>query len=92
MAAGATIVASRVGGIPEIVDDGQTGLLFERGDSEQLGRRLRRALTEPTLADRLGVSARAEAERRFSPRAHWTQLTEVYRRCLAPAVARSLRG
>lgn len=92
MSAGATIVASRVGGIPEIVDDDRTGLLFERGDGEQLGLRLRRVLTEPTLADRLGGAARAEAERRFSPRAHWTQLTEVYRRCLTPAVARSLCG
>ena len=47
--AGVPVVASRIGGIPEVVTDGVNGLLFEPGSSADLGRALRRFVDEPDL-------------------------------------------
>jgi GT2 family glycosyltransferase/glycosyltransferase involved in cell wall biosynthesis len=51
--AGAPVVASRIGGIPEAVDEGRNGLLFRAGDSQDLARTLTRLLREPGLRDAL---------------------------------------
>ncbi len=51
--AGVPIVASRIGGIPEIVDDGVNGLLFTPGDAEALAHALDRVLSDPQLLSRL---------------------------------------
>ena len=54
---GRGVVASRVGGIPDIVDDGRTGLLVPPGDADALADALVRALSDRTLAERLGAAA-----------------------------------
>ena len=51
--AGVPVVASRIGGIPEVVTDGVNGLLFEPGNSADLGRVLRRLVGEPDLLSTL---------------------------------------
>jgi glycosyltransferase involved in cell wall biosynthesis len=66
MAAGLPIVASGVGGISEMIDDNRTGLLVSAGDPHALADRLRRLMTEPAVATRLGRAARVEAEARYS--------------------------
>jgi len=66
MAASLPIVASGVGGIRELIDDGRTGLLVAAGDSGALADRLVRLMTEPGLAARLGSAARVAAEARYS--------------------------
>jgi glycosyltransferase involved in cell wall biosynthesis len=66
MAAGLPIVASGVGGILELIDDGRTGLLVPAGDPAALADRLRRLMTDPALALRLGNAARDEALARYS--------------------------
>jgi len=66
MAAGLPIVASGVGGIRELVDDNRTGLLVPSGESDVLADRIRRVMTEPGLAARLGGAARVEAASRYS--------------------------
>ena len=58
-AAGLPVVASRVGGIPELVSEGENGLLFARGDAEGLRAALRRIAEEPDLRARLSAGARA---------------------------------
>jgi glycosyltransferase involved in cell wall biosynthesis len=60
MAAGRPVVATRVGGIPEVVEEGRTGLLVPPGDVPALAAALDRVLHEPGLAERLG---RCAAER-----------------------------
>ena len=60
---GVPIVASRTGGIPDIVDDGVNGLLVSPGDSETLARAIDRLLSSPDLARRLGEAARERAKR-----------------------------
>ncbi len=62
MATGLPCVATAVGGIPEIIEDGTNGLLVPSDDSEALGQAISRMIDEPELAKRCGVAGRASAE------------------------------
>jgi glycosyltransferase involved in cell wall biosynthesis len=55
------VVASRVGGIPDLVEDGRNGLLVEPGDTEALADALVRVLSDRALAERLSAAAHASA-------------------------------
>jgi glycosyltransferase involved in cell wall biosynthesis len=76
MATATPVVASRVGGLPEVVEDGITGFLVEPGNIEELRERLAQILGDRRLAARLGRSARE----RFLERFTWEACAE---RCLA---------
>jgi glycosyltransferase involved in cell wall biosynthesis len=83
MAAGLPVVASRVGGVPEQVVDGVTGVLVEPGDPDDLAGALGRLVGDARLRRRLGGAGRARAEQAFDldpfRRAH----LELYSRELA---------
>jgi glycosyltransferase involved in cell wall biosynthesis len=64
-AAGLPVIASRVGGVPEVVEDGQTGLLFEFGDVPALAAGLHALATNAALARRLSEAGRRRVEDRF---------------------------
>jgi glycosyltransferase involved in cell wall biosynthesis len=66
MAAGAPTVATRVGGTPEALVDGVSGLLVPPGDPAALARGISRLLDDPALASRLGNQARARVADVFS--------------------------
>jgi glycosyltransferase involved in cell wall biosynthesis len=66
MAAGAPTVATRVGGTPEAVIDGVTGLLVPPGDAAAMAEAIARLLAEPGLAGALGRAARRTIEQQFS--------------------------
>jgi glycosyltransferase involved in cell wall biosynthesis len=57
MACGRAVLSTRVGGIPELVTDGETGILVEPGNSEELGDRMDRLFSDPHLRSRLGAKA-----------------------------------
>ncbi len=59
-------VATAVGGVPELVEDGVTGVLTRPGDAADLASALTRLLVNPTLAAHLGQAARRRAEQQFS--------------------------
>jgi glycosyltransferase involved in cell wall biosynthesis len=65
MAVGLPVVATRVGGTPEAVEDGVTGLLVPPGDSDALASAIRRLRADPALARRLGAAGRQRVERHF---------------------------
>lgn len=65
-ACGVPAVATAVGGIPELVEDGVTGLLVPPGDAQALATALQRLLSDPTWTAQLGQAARRRAEERFS--------------------------
>ncbi len=66
MAAGIPVVASNVGGIPEVVEDNVSGLLFERGDSEALRTAILKLLKDNKLKNNLIVNARDRLLKKFS--------------------------
>ena len=76
--AGRAIVASRVDGIPEDVDDGASALLVEPGDPRALAAALSRLLGDPGLRRRLAFGARRRFEERFSASAFTAALGKVY--------------
>jgi glycosyltransferase involved in cell wall biosynthesis len=79
MAAGVPVVASAVGGIPEVVADGVSGYLVAPGDKVSLERSLRRLLGDRPLGQRIGAAARETARLRFSPERALPQLEDIYR-------------
>ncbi len=82
MAHGLPVVASRVGGLPEIVEDGRTGLLVEN-TPEAIAAALERLLGDREFARELGARARRRVEEKFSVQAMVDNTLEVYRRVLA---------
>jgi glycosyltransferase involved in cell wall biosynthesis len=83
MAAGLPVVASSVGGVPEAVVDGETGLLVPPGDPAALAAALRRLTTDGELRRRLGTAALARAEALFDLPRFQDAHVEVYSRTLA---------
>ena len=62
MALGLPIVSTNAGGLPYLIDDGQDGLLVDKGDEAAMATAIRRLIEEPGLAGRLSARARAKAE------------------------------
>ncbi len=79
MAYGKPIVASRIGGIPELVVDGETGVLFEPGDAAELQWQVSRLMGDASLRARMGAAGRIRAERQFSIEVHNANLMDTYR-------------
>ena len=66
MASGTPVVASRIGGLPEVVRDGETGFLVEAGETGALHDRLAQLLADPRMADRMGTNGRELVLERFT--------------------------
>jgi starch synthase len=79
MACGAVVVASRVGGIPEVVADGETGLLVPPDDPDALADALNVVLRDPDLAAAMGALGRARAAAEFDWTAIAAQTVALYR-------------
>jgi glycosyltransferase involved in cell wall biosynthesis len=83
MAAGLPVVASRVGGVPELLDDGEEGLLVRPGEVGELAAALAHLIAEPATRRRLGDAARARAEAYFDLEPFRQAHLELYSRELA---------
>lgn len=79
MSCGTPVVATRVGGVPEVVEDGVTGLLSPPDDIEGFSRRLAQLLFDAELAERMGAAARATAERRYTRSSVVARYEDLYR-------------
>jgi glycosyltransferase involved in cell wall biosynthesis len=87
MAVGLPIVTTPVGAIPEIIDDGRTGLIVTPRQPSELAAGLRRLMDDGALARRLGDAARQEALARFGTDAMLDRMEKVF----ADAIARAKR-
>jgi glycosyltransferase involved in cell wall biosynthesis len=83
MAAGRPLVASRVAGIPQVIEDGVSGLLVPPGDARALSEALRRLLREPDTRARLGEEARRTAVRELSWEVAARRFEEAYAQAAA---------
>jgi glycosyltransferase involved in cell wall biosynthesis len=82
MAAGLPVVATATGGLPELVEDGQTGLLVPAGAVDALADRLGRLLADERLRSQMGDAARRRARRSFSVDEMAAKTARVYDRLL----------
>jgi len=78
MSAGKPVVVTRVGGLPELVEHGVEGLLFERGDIPGLAAALRELLRDPVRREHMGALGRARQERDFDLGAAVRRVEELY--------------
>jgi glycosyltransferase involved in cell wall biosynthesis len=89
MASGTPVVCSRLGGLPEVVQDGVTGFLVEPGNIRELRERLAELLRNPPLAARLGRNARELTLERFTWQACAQRCLEAYEELLLPDQSRA---
>ncbi len=80
---GIPVVASRIGGIPDVIQDGQTGLLFTPGNVEELAKKIARILESPDLARRLVEAGQAHIRTHYAWPKIIERLESLYIRCLA---------
>ena len=80
---GCPSVSTAVGGIPEVVESGQSGLLVEGGEPVALARAVERLLGSPATRQVLGTAARSRAQERFSAGAVVPQYEALYARVIA---------
>ena len=81
-ARGTPVVASRLGAMAELVEDGQTGALFDPGDAPDLARTVIDLQRNPTRLQRMRGAARAAYEARFSAPANLSMLLAIYERAI----------
>jgi glycosyltransferase involved in cell wall biosynthesis len=88
MAAGAPVVATRVGGVPELVEHGVTGLLVEPRSLDQLAAAVSELLGDPARARGMGAAGRDRARTRFSVQGMVERVAAVYEQVAARADGR----
>ena len=77
-AIGRPVVGSNIGGIPEVIVQGETGLLCRAGDVDDLAAQIDWMLSHPAESAEMGNAARQRAETHFAPDDHLKRLTEIY--------------
>ena len=85
MGAGRPVVATRIAGIPEVIVDGQTGLLVPPGDSAAIGAALARLCGDPVQRRRMGTAARDAVRDRFGADAYTSAVANMYEELLGRA-------
>lgn len=83
MAGGLPVVATTVGGIPECVEDGETGVLVPPGDTGALARAVTAVLSDPARRDRLGEAGRQRLLAHFTAESQVPRIEAVFRRVIA---------
>ena len=89
MRCGTAVVGSDAGGIPEIIKDGETGLLFETRNVDALTSALERLILEPDFRKKLAAAGKAFADENFSEERHFARLEEICREVKEDALPKS---
>ncbi len=79
---GKPVIGSRIGGIPELVRDGETGLTFEPGNADDLREKIAWLMDRPQEIIRMGKNARKLVEEELSPSKHYEGLMAIYQRAI----------
>jgi len=83
-ACGVPVVATRLGALEELVQDGQTGCLFRSGDPKGLGEAMRRVVEDPVFAEAAGGRAREVFENHYTALSQKGLLESIYRSVIDP--------
>jgi glycosyltransferase involved in cell wall biosynthesis len=78
-ASGLPVIASRLGAMAEIVEDGRTGIHFTIGDPEDLAFKVEWAWTHEKEMQEMGKEARREYEMKYTAERNYTMLMDIYR-------------
>ena len=84
---GLPVIASRLGAMAELVEDGVTGLLVEPGDAVDLAHKIAWADANPKVMREMGRTARLRYEQKYTASANFESLTSIYREAIAEARA-----
>lgn len=79
---GTPVIGANIGGIPELVRPGESGLLFEPGSVDQLAEAIHYAVAHPDQMQAMGRQARAQVERYHNPTTHYEQTIALYQSLL----------
>lgn len=79
---GTPVIASRIGGLPELVEDGKSGLLFEPGNPDDLAEKISYLYENPDKALEMGEYARKCVEEKYNEENHYNRLMEIYKRAI----------
>ncbi|MCZ3388525.1 MAG: glycosyltransferase family 4 protein [Actinomycetia bacterium] len=89
--AGVVVVAAGAGGLPEIVTDGEDGLIYQPGDRVALAKSVESVLAAPALAERLRSAGKVSSER-FDPSQHADAMAAIFNECVGPDSRPAPRG
>jgi len=81
-ATGTPVIASNLGAMAEIVEDGRTGLLFKPGDPQDLAAKVQWAWEHPEEMARMGRNARQEYEQKYTAERNYEMLMEIYQKAM----------
>lgn len=81
-ACGLPVIASRLGAMAELVEDGRTGLLFDPSNATDLAQKLRWVLEHPGEMQAMGENARREYEAKYTPAINYEQLMAIYQNAM----------
>ncbi|NIA11797.1 MAG: glycosyltransferase [Nitrospiraceae bacterium] len=82
MAFGKPVIGSKIGGIPEQIEDGKTGLLFEMGNMSELAQKMKKLSSDREMRIQMGRRARRKLESEYSLDKHCKKLLSIYRALL----------
>jgi glycosyltransferase involved in cell wall biosynthesis len=82
MAVSKPVVATKIGGVPEVVDDGNTGLLVKPKDSDALTKAINTLLNAPDLAQKMGINGRKKYQELFTLKYMIKRMEEMYEGCI----------
>ena len=82
LASGKPVLASNLGSVPEFVEDGVDGFLFEPGDPTDLAEKIKYLFRKPLLVKKMGIAGRLKIESRFLSETYYPRLLKIYQRLL----------
>ena len=82
-ACGLPVIASRLGAMAELIEDGHTGLLFAPGDADDLAQKIAWAERHPDAMRTMGENARREYNTKYTPEVNYQQLMAIYGQAIA---------
>ncbi|MFQ5706569.1 MAG: glycosyltransferase family 4 protein [bacterium] len=84
---GKPVIGSQLGGIPELIDDGKNGLIFQAGNVDELAEKISALASDSDLISAFGRQARSKAEGVFDPEYHYRQIHQWYTELLTSSTS-----